>query len=666
MNFPPQISDEISRRVTAALAKPRWKPAEPALLALLDERNVDSDRSLVRVGIWAAVLSYMIYGIFDWFLFPDVGFQVVLTRAVLGAFFLILLEICVRTGATMATLHLVAALAIVCGGLGWLLAAIATEHQLSLAVFMVFGTIFVLGANLFFNFRLWLSALSSTVVTVAFMAAAMFIVDVSFGIKLVIALYFANTLVLSLYLSWRLSVARYRSFLHYLHALSQEQAAIEKGQKLNEMAYTDPLTGLKNRRAIAQEFLRLSQEYASHGYEVGLILIDVDFFKRFNDRLGHQRGDECLIDLAGVLEETAASHQGIAARYGGEEFVVLCLTSGPDHLAEIASGFCEAVEKLGIAHPDRNDHRDIVTISAGASMTRADNGLDFRLLLQEADRALYMSKFSGRAKATVYDPATVEEDRASENLAELLSTAIAENRLYIAYQPLFETSPERPFGYEALLRLRDRNGATIAPTIFIPVAEHTGLISKLGAWVIAKVCSDLRIRDPGTVIAVNVSAVQLKDPGFALQVASILQKHNVPARAFALEITESMSVARDATATRNLEHLRTLGVQLWLDDFGAGYAGLAWLRHFRFDLVKIDRSFLHDCDGHQGVQMLQDMVRLLRNQGHSVLVEGVETEEQKRLVQRLGVHSMQGFHLGRPAAIENVHTAGAATAKAVG
>jgi EAL domain-containing protein (putative c-di-GMP-specific phosphodiesterase class I) len=153
-------------------------------------------------------------------------------------------------------------------------------------------------------------------------------------------------------------------------------------------------------------------------------------------------------------------------------------------------------------------------------------------------------------------------------------------------------------------------------------------------------------------VTANVSIVQLKSPGFPLQIADILGRHGLAPQKLALEVTEGSDIFLEAQATRNIEHLRSIGVQIWLDDFGTGYAGLAWLRRFRFDVVKIDRSFLHDSDTSRGARLLKDMVRLIRNLGHAVLIEGVETEEQLMALKRMDVRWIQGFLKGRPVPIE--------------
>jgi diguanylate cyclase (GGDEF)-like protein len=651
------LSKDIARKVLKAAARSRWRPADPTLWALLMRKYADRNRRVLRWGMAAAVISYIGYGLFDWFLFPDVAERLIATRIVLGLGFLALTEICARRGAELTTLHLIAASAVVSGAIGWLLFAIGTTHQLALSYFMVFGTVFILGANLFFNFRFWLSIVSSAVVAIAFVAAALFSLDAGIVGRAIVAVYFANCLILSLYLSWRLSLERYQEFLHMLRAQVQDRTAVEKGEKLGEIADTDPLTGLKNRRAIARAFAELSKQWAADNYgtgdhAIGVLLIDVDHFKLFNDHLGHQAGDDCLMMLADAFAETAARHKAIAGRHGGEEFVVLCRIEGEAQLRELAQEFCRAVENLRIAHPNRGDGRDIVTISVGATLTRADKSMELRMLLQEADRALYASKFAGRAMLTIYDPGAADQEKSGENLSGLLKVAVARQLVSVVYQPIFDISSEKMLGHEALMRLRDLDGSAVSPPVFIPAAEQNGAIVEMGAWLIDRACGDMARHGLGSFVTVNVSIVQLKTPGFPLQIADILGRHGLAPQKLALEVTEGSDIFLEAQAARNIEHLRSLGVQIWLDDFGTGYAGLAWLRRFRFDVIKIDRSFLHDSDTPRGARLLKDMVRLIRNLGHAVLIEGVETEEQLTALKRMDVRWIQGFLKGRPVPIE--------------
>lgn len=647
-----QLTETIAHRVREAIARSPWKSADPVLLGMLREANADEKRMALRWGMWAAVLCYVIYGIFDASLLPDVAHRLVILRITVGVIFIGLIEIGVRKRFSLDTLNIIAALAIVAGANGWLLLALETRHQDELSYFLMFGTVFVLGANLFFNFRFFVSAISSATVTITFVTSALFYLQTALTHRLVLAAFFTNCLAFSLYLSWRLGSERYRTFLHAVQARIQEQAAVERGRKLNEIANTDALTGLRNRRAITLDFTELCQEWAADNSEIGVVLLDVDYFKRFNDRLGHQAGDDCLVTLAKALSETAAANNAIAGRYGGEEFVVLCKVTHPDGLHDVAAKLCQAIEQLRIQHPNTGVASGIVTISAGASLARADENADFYSLLQAADRALYMSKFAGRATYRIYDCETMAEDQSREDIPELLRLALEKQLVSVVYQPIYDVEFGSVLGYETLMRLRNLHGEPVSPAVFIPAAEHTGAIVELGTWVIDRACRDMVEYDLGPVVSANVSPVQLKAPNFPLRIAEILQRHGVAPHKLALEVTEGIDIVPEAQAERNIQQLRSLGVQVWLDDFGTGFAGLASLRRFEFDVVKIDRSFLHDSDTAKGRRMLQDMVRLLRNLGHMVLVEGVETDDQKALLQRLGVHSMQGFLVGRPLPIE--------------
>jgi len=212
----------------------------------------------------------------------------------------------------------------------------------------------------------------------------------------------------------------------------------------------------------------------------------------------------------------------------------------------------------------------IVTISAGAALTRASKPADFRILIQQADRALYASKFAGRATFTIYDPNTAAFNRSAENISDLLKVAVARQLVSVVYQPIYGVESDNLVGYEALMRLRDFDGRTISPDVFIPVAEQTGSIVDLGRWVIDRACHDMIEQGLGSVVSVNVSTVQLKAPDFALRVAETLGAHGMQPGKLALEITESVDLVPEAQAVRNIEEVRKLGVKVWLAGFGTG------------------------------------------------------------------------------------------------
>jgi EAL domain-containing protein (putative c-di-GMP-specific phosphodiesterase class I) len=206
------------------------------------------------------------------------------------------------------------------------------------------------------------------------------------------------------------------------------------------------------------------------------------------------------------------------------------------------------------------------------------------------------------------------------------------------------------------MRLTMLDGTSVPPSLFIPVAERTGAILDLGRWAIKTVCRELLVDNHIPLVSVNVSPIQLKTPGFATSVAAILGETGVAGSRLAFEITEGLEMEMHSGILRCISDLETLGIRIWLDDFGTGFAGLSWLRLIEFDTVKIDRSFLHDCNTPKGRAMLQDIIGLVRNRGHKILIEGVETDEQLALMRRFRIDQVQGFHVGRPAPAETFRT----------
>jgi EAL domain-containing protein (putative c-di-GMP-specific phosphodiesterase class I) len=266
----------------------------------------------------------------------------------------------------------------------------------------------------------------------------------------------------------------------------------------------------------------------------------------------------------------------------------------------------------------------------------------------EADRALYAAKAAGRNTLVVFDPQDPQGVDDSEDIAATLKIALERGLVSLVYQPIRNVQTGKLDAVEALMRLSMLDGTPVSPTRFIPIAERTGSIIPLGRWTIRTVCRDLLEPDLVQVASVNVSPIELKTAGLANYVEEMLEEFGLPGPRLALEITEGAEMEIDQDVMRCISDLRALGVQVWLDDFGTGFAGLSWLRLIDFDTVKIDRSFLHDCNTERGKRMLLDMIGLLRNRGVRILVEGVETLEHQRLMQQYGINQLQGYFIGRP------------------
>ncbi|HCD82230.1 MAG TPA: GGDEF-domain containing protein, partial [Agrobacterium sp.] len=388
-----------------------------------------------------------------------------------------------------------------------------------------------------------------------------------------------------------------------------------------------------------------------------VLLIDVDFFKKYNDRYGHQEGDKCLVTVGNALQDAIIGHGASIGRYGGEEFIVLAPFRSKQQVGELAETIRHTVEDLSLAHDQRRDGTFIVTVSIGASFTRPNPDGKLEKIINEADRALYIAKGNGRNCMKLFDPDDPQTSDETENIAALLKIAVAEDLVSLVYQPILNVSTNETVGAEALMRLRLLDGSFVSPNIFIPIAERTGTILELGLWTIKTVCKQILADDKVSVVSVNVSPMQLKNPGFATSVAAILVEAGIAGNRLAFEITEGLDMEMHSDLLRCLNDLKTLGINIWLDDFGTGFAGLSWLRMTDFDTVKIDRSFLHDSKTPRGRAMLQDMIRLIRNRGHKILIEGVETEEQLRLIRQLEIDYAQGYYLGRPVVAERLSLA---------
>ncbi|TJX05936.1 MAG: GGDEF and EAL domain-containing protein, partial [Mesorhizobium sp.] len=545
--------------------------------------------------------------------------------------------------------------AIIFGYVGWLSPAVMGADKETVSYYMVFGTIFMISANLFFTFKFSLSIVTSSII-LAILYIVNYFVPSTLTYKMVFGTFYISCFTFTSYVNWKLNEERYNVFLNALEAKIQHKEATERGQALLNLSRTDPLTGLENRRAIDEKLRDYWNEWQRHGSGFVAILIDVDFFKRFNDYYGHQEGDRCLILVANALAEMIKQHNGSIGRYGGEEFIVLARMERREQVAGLAEAIRSTVENLALPHQQRRDGTSVVTVSVGAAFTRAQTGAKLEKIIHEADRALYLAKAGGRNCTWLFDPNDPQSSDVSENIAALLKIAIGQDLVSLVYQPIQNVASGRVEAVEALMRLKMLDGTSVPPSLFIPVAERTGAVLELGRWAIRTVCTELLADDHVRVVSVNVSPIQLKTPGFAASVATILSETGVAGSRLALEITEGLEMEMHSDILRCISDLKLLGVRVWLDDFGTGFAGLSWLRLIDFDTVKIDRSFLHDCDTARGKAMLQDIIALVRNRGHKILIEGVETDEQLALIRELDIDKIQGFHVGRPAPAANFRT----------
>jgi diguanylate cyclase (GGDEF)-like protein len=410
-------------------------------------------------------------------------------------------------------------------------------------------------------------------------------------------------------------------------------------------ARTDALTGLGNRRRLVEETARLLRAEAP----LSVLSVDLDGFKAVNDGRGHAVGDALLVAVAERLRAGVRADD-LVVRLGGDEFAVL--VPGPAaHAVDVAQRLQDAVRC-----PVLLTGRPVtVTASVGVADTTTAGRRDADLLLRNADLAMYHAKATGRDTVVVFAPGMAEaaSDRAA--LAEDLTAAMAAgDQLGVHYQPVVTLPGGEVHGHEALVRWRHPTRGPIAPLLFVPIAEQTGAVTALGAWVLRRATRDAAAGLDGaggpSRVAVNVSAVQLADPGFVQTVRDALADSGLPAHLLVLEVTESVLADDLDAVSARLQELRDLGARIAIDDFGTGYSSLSYLRRLPADIVKVDRSFVADLTrGGSAATLVASIVELSRSLSLDVVAEGVETEAQRATLVELGCTYAQGYLFGRPA-----------------
>ena len=383
-----------------------------------------------------------------------------------------------------------------------------------------------------------------------------------------------------------------------------------------------------------------------------VLLADLDRFKSVNDTYGHRAGDELLVAVADRLTALVRPSDTIA-RLAGDEFVILCEDlEAESHAEMIAQRIVN-----GLVRPFQLSAGE-VELSASVGVAYAGWGDQVpEQLLNDADAAMYQAKRKGGDRHQVIDlrEQRVEQSRAS--LLKDLHQALRRGELRAEYQPIVDTSDGRVTGAEALLRWDHPTRGSVAPAVLIPLAEQAGLISEIGRWVLRQACTDRHRWENGAPfgVAVNVSARQLMEPGFAQMVADVLEATGTNPPVLTLEITESVFIQDAPRALIVLKELKELGVLLSLDDFGTGYSSLSYLDRFPVDVVKIDRGFVAALTVNTATRaIVAAIVELAHALNLGVVAEGVETVEERRQVEALGSESCQGYYFARPMPADNL------------
>jgi len=444
---------------------------------------------------------------------------------------------------------------------------------------------------------------------------------------------------------------------HYVVTLTDITERKRAEQEIVNLAYYDRLTGLPNRRLLRDRLEQALAGSARNGRHGALLFIDLDNFKLLNETSGHDVGDQLLVEVARRLADCLGAAGG-AARIGGDEFVALVedLSGNANEAAALAKQTGETIlaalnAPYALAGGVRHSSPSIgVAMFSGGGATCEE-------LLKQADIAMYEAKAAGRNALRFFDPDMQATLAIRAEAEAALRLAIRERRFVLHYQPQVDCDGEW-IGAEALLRWAHPERGMVAPGDFIPLAEETGLIMPIGRWVLETACERLKAwaadrRSRDLHLSVNVSARQFSQPDFVEQVAETLRATGAPADRLVLELTESVVLDDIAGAADKMNALKAIGVGFAVDDFGTGYSSLAYLTRLPLDQIKIDRSFVRNLPGSANdAAVAHTIITLAESLGLGVIAEGVETEAQRRFLERHGCPSFQGFLFGKPMPID--------------
>jgi diguanylate cyclase (GGDEF)-like protein len=426
--------------------------------------------------------------------------------------------------------------------------------------------------------------------------------------------------------------------------------------RLKHMALHDTLTGLPN-RALLMDQLEQSLQHRNHdsSYGFAVLFLDCDRFKVINDSLGHLMGDELLKHIAHRIQHTI-SVPHLMARLGGDEFAIL-LPDMDD--IEAVTQVAHSILQSFIHSFQVQDHEIFINASIGIALSQ-DYYTQPEQLLRDADMAMYRAKTLGRARYHIFDAAMHDEALHLLTLETDLRKAIEQEQLYLCYQPIWSLATRRIVSFEALLRWVHPDCGFVSPLEFIPIAEETGMITKIGHWVLQQACAQLRqwqsqqVLDESVSISVNLSVRQLAAPNFLQQVDAILADTGLQPHQLKLEITESV-LADNQNAIAVLRQLRDRQVQLSLDDFGTGFSSLSYLNTLPFNILKIDKSFVQPVtEEPESLGLIPAILSIAKTLNMQVIAEGIETEQQVEQLQQLNCQLGQGYFFAKPLNAEQV------------
>lgn len=436
--------------------------------------------------------------------------------------------------------------------------------------------------------------------------------------------------------------------VNYVGIFSDMSNIKESEQRLAHMALHDPLTDLANRYLLATQIEHAIDSARRTGDGLNILLLDLDNFKNINDSYGHDAGDAVLIETARRLNGKLRS-EDILARFGGDEFVIVL-----EHIA-VTAHVANIVSKLIALFREPylvNGQRCFLSISVGIARF-PDDGRDAPALIKAADTAMYRAKENGKNGYAFYDHSLTQRLMEQMQIENSLREAIDQEQLSIHYQPFFALSDGRLEGFEALVRWHHPTMGMVPPDHFIPVAEKSRLILRIGAWVLEQACiQTAKWHGAGIFsgrISVNISGVQLEEAGLLQTIRKALQISGLDPERLDIEVTETVMMANPQRWVETIAAIRAMGIHLFIDDFGTGYSSLSYLRQLSLDTIKIDKSFVDDLpENEDACAIVQSIIAMAGALGFATLAEGIETREQADYLSQQGCGSVQGYLFARP------------------
>ncbi|MFK8035221.1 MAG: putative bifunctional diguanylate cyclase/phosphodiesterase, partial [Hyphomicrobiales bacterium] len=431
--------------------------------------------------------------------------------------------------------------------------------------------------------------------------------------------------------------------LPYVAFLQKTKADNRSRAKADYLAHYDQLANLFNRRGLMEQLEERQAVASVDMKKAAIIFLDIDQFKLINDTYGHTVGDIFLTHVGECISRCLGPTD-FAGRLGGDEFMIVAERNSVKDVEMLT----EKIRSLVSSPVQHDGHTVVGHVSIGIHYEDADLTIEQRM--QKADVALYQAKIDGRNTCRTFTAGMEARTLRRRHVESAILTGLQDDRFEVYFQPLLHQKSKKCAGFEALLRLQDANGVTITPDEFIPIAESIGAINELGLWVLETALKTASNWPDGCFVSVNLSARQFDDETLVPNVKRLLKETGMRAECLELEVTEGLLMENTESISQQLEELSSIGVSLAMDDFGTGYSSLGYLWKFGFDKLKIDQSFISglEVNSAKTKEILETIVLLGHKLGMTVTAEGIETEDQEKMLSSMDCDHFQGFKYGKP------------------